>query len=430
MSAPATDAPGSATHHVGHRIAIASVAVLCVLALAASTTSTARAQSVPPACTGIVAQDAALATCGVVLGVTPTTITWTREATLIATALAVPRLAFRGPAPSEGARPIDAVTVWQTNGWQSWSALGTGPFDTLKTFETGQTYVLVARASLDLSLASPAAPSPAAPIVGPIAAPTTSVFAGARIVSLYGFPGVPMMGALGTYATAEDAAVAVDTLAREYATLSGDTRVIPALHLIVAVAQADAGWDGTYLGRMPIETIRIYVEMTRAHGQLLFVDVQVGWSDPLVEVQLLEPLLREPHVHVALDPEFATKGKNWAPGEAIGHLVPEQVNAVQRYLAALSARESIPPKVLVLHQFRADMLHEPERIEQIDGVDLVVDMDGWGPPGQKLDGYAAFARTAYSEYAGFKLFYHWDQPLLTPAEVMALPHPPDYLIYQ
>ena len=138
----------------------------------------------------------------------------------------------------------------------------------------------------------------------------------------------------------------------------------------------------------------------------------------------------EPHVHVALDPEFATAGKHEAPGDAIGYLTPEQVNPVQHYLAGLSADGTIPSKVLVLHQFRSDMLHDTDRIEQVDGVDLVIDMDGWGPTGQKLDGYNTFARASYAEYAGFKLFYQWDQPLLTPAQVMALPHPPDYLIYQ
>ena len=397
----------------------AAAAVLCAIMLAALTSSPAHAEDAgATTCTGIAAHDASIATCGMVLlpGV-PATFTWANDSTPVATAFAPPRIAFHPPAPAD-ARPIDFITVWQrddaTGGWRAWSSRNNGPYAMLLTLERGGTYVAIATTGLDVSLTPE----------------RVSVFSGARVISIYGHPGVPTMGALGTYPTAEAAATAVDAIAQEYVPLSGSTRVVPALHLIVDVAQADPGYDGTYLGRMSLTDIRPYVEATRAHGQLLFLDVQVGWSDPLAEVQRLEPLLREPHVHVALDPEFATLGKHEAPGDAIGYLVPEQVNDVQRYLAALATSAGVPPKVLVLHQFRADMLHDPDQIARIDGVDLVIDMDGWGPSWQKLDGYNAFARASYAEYAGFKLFYHWDQPLMTPAEVMALPHPPDYLVYQ
>jgi hypothetical protein len=141
-------------------------------------------------------------------------------------------------------------------------------------------------------------------------------------------------------------------------------------------------------------------------------------------------VLREPHVHLAVDPEFATAGKNEAPGEAIGYLTGEQVNGLQHDLAAIALDAKVPAKMLVVHQFRTDMLRDTSTIERVDSVDLVIDMDGWGAPEQKLGGYEAFARASYAEFAAFKLFYLWDSPLLTPAQVMALPHPPDYVIYQ
>ena len=406
------------------RLVIVSIAALAApmlgVALLAGLAADAphRAEAADPVvCTGIATSDAREAACGATLARTPYVFTWASDPIPIAAALAAPRLTFRGAPPAAEARPLDYVTVWQrdaaSNTWRSWSSKPEGPFATLRTFERGDRYVIVATADLDLSLA-PLRPS---------------ILAGTRIVSLYGHPGVPAMGALGLYATADAAAAAAEALAQQYAPLSGGTRVVPALHLIVAVALGDAA-DGTYLGRLSLEEIRPYVEATRARGQLLFLDMQIGWSDPFAEARLLEPVLREPHVHLAIDPEFATKGKHEPPGEAIGYVTPEQVNEVQRYLLGLSARAAIPPKILVLHQFRFDMLVEPQRIERIDGVDLVIDMDGWGPPGQKLDGYNAFALAPYAEYAGFKLFYHWDLPLMTPAQVMALPRPPDYVIYQ
>lgn len=375
-----------------------------------------------PVCSGEAALDAPVAGCGLRLGVGVTSFEWAREATPIDAVLAGVRLAFRGAAPTEAARPVDYVTVWEhdeaTGAWRSWSARGTGPFATLRTFAPGARYTIEARAPLDLSLA-PVRPS---------------AFTGRRIVSFYGHPGVEQMGVLGTYATAEAAARGVEEVVAQYQALDTATgratEVVGALHLIVSVAQADPGWDGSYLGRMTLAEIRPWVAAARAHRQLLFLDVQVGWADPLTEVRRLEPLLVEPHVHLALDPEFATKGKGWAPGESIGYLTPEQVNAVQRYLVGVAEQAGVPSKVLVLHQFRADMLQEPERIERLAGVDVVIDMDGWGPAWQKLQGYQAYALAPYAEYAGFKLFYRWDQPLMTPAEVMALAKPPDYVIYQ
>ena len=273
----------------------------------------------------------------------------------------------------------------------------------------------MANADLDLSLAPPV---------------PRSVLTGVRVVSFYGHPGAPGLGVLGQYASAEAAAAAVEQWAVQYARLSTDRRVVPALHLIVDVAQRDPGNDGSYLSRMPIEAIQPYVEATRERGELLFLDVQVGWGDPLAEVQRLEPLLREAHVHVALDPEYATRGKHDPPGEAIGFLTAEQVNGVQGYLAGLARSAGLPAKVLVLHQFRGDMLVDPASFARVDGVDLLIDMDGWGLPAVKLGGYDAFARAPYAEYSGFKLFFAYDTPLLTPGQVMALPHPPDYVIYQ
>jgi len=378
----------------------------------------------PPAvaCTGEAATDALEAACGLALTAPATAFVWPHAPTSIELALGGGRLAFRGAPPVEGARPVDYLTIWEhdpaTGGWRSWSSTGEGAFDTLREFVTDGSYTIAARAPLDLSLA-------------PVRA---STLAGRRVVSIYGHPGVEVMGALGTYPSAAAAAVGVEDIAAQYRALDAaagrTTEVIAALHLIVSVAQADAGADGTYLGRMSIEEIRPWVEATRARGQLLFVDVQVGWADPLAEVRRLEPLLREPHVHLALDPEFATKEKGWPPGESIGFLTADQVNAVQHYLFDLGARAGVPSKVLVVHQFRGDMLQEPERIEAVPGVDLVIDMDGWGPPWQKQQGYEAFALAPYAEHAGFKLFYRWDVPLMTPAEVMALREPPGVVIYQ
>lgn len=258
--------------------------------------------------------------------------------------------------------------------------------------------------------------------------PPSSYFQNAQIVALYGYPGVCSMGELGCH-DAEQAAALAEELAARYDDANGSRRALPALHLIAAVAHPVPGPDGTYLGRTPLEVIRQYVEVARAHHLLLFLDVQVGWADPLAEVQRLQPVLIEPFVHVALDPEFATRTLGRPPGQVIGTLDAAQVNPVLAYLAGLVQLYRLPPKIVVLHQFQPGMLTNKAAYEPHPQVEVTIDMDGFGSPGAKLSGYDAYARVD-AQYSAFKLFYHWDEPLLTPQELLALPHPPDYVIYQ
>ncbi|MCC6236818.1 MAG: hypothetical protein IT299_04500 [Dehalococcoidia bacterium] len=250
-----------------------------------------------------------------------------------------------------------------------------------------------------------------------------------QVVSLYGFPGVPVMGALGE-SSPEDAARRAQRLAREHQAAAPGTRVVGALHLIVGVAEVAPGADGTYLSRLDAEVIERYLAAARAHDLLLFLDVQVGWADPLTEVQRLERFLVDPDVQVALDPEFATRAANVAPGKVIGTLQPDDVNRVQHYLAGLVREHGIPPKLLVLHQFLDSMLARPAEYDDVSEVEIAIDMDGYGSAGSKLDHYNEFALAPYAERPGIKLFYKWDVPLLTPADFAGLARRPGLVIYQ
>ena len=290
------------------------------------------------------------------------------------------------------------------------------------------------------SATSPGAPARAAPpLVEPderfaerlSAAPPAppSVLEGAQVVSFYGHPGVPAMGALGAYSP-QRAAEEVARVAATYDALNGDRGAIPALHLIVSVAQPWPSDDGSYLQRITNEALAAYVEVAREGGLLLFLDVQVGWADPLTEVRRFSDALGEPFVHLALDPEFATAARGLPPGVAIGSLDASQVNAVQRYLAALVRDRGLPPKLLVLHQFLDEMLPAPEGYLALPEVELTVDMDGYGGDWVKLEHYDRFALAPYAERSAIKLFYEWDAPLLTPERLLALERPPDLVIYQ
>ena len=256
-----------------------------------------------------------------------------------------------------------------------------------------------------------------------------SYFANAQVVSLYGHPDVTAMGELGAHSP-EEAAAFAKRVASDYDRQNGPRGAIAALHLITDVAQPRPQSDGTYLAQMTADGIRPYVELARSEGMLLFLDLQIGWGDPLEAVQRLAPFLSEPFVHVALDPEFATKLRRAVPGVVIGSLDAADLNAVQHYLDDVVRRYDLPPKILVVHQFLADMIKHPEDIELLHAVEITIDMDGFGPPGPKIGGYERFAMASYAQRAAIKLFYHWDVPLMSPADVIGLGKTPDYIIYQ
>jgi hypothetical protein len=266
-------------------------------------------------------------------------------------------------------------------------------------------------------------------ITPPVSRWTSPVFQSAQVVSLYGHPETPIMGALGKYTPAEAAAEAA-RLAAEWDALNGSRGAVGALHLIVDVAQPWPMADGSYLARMSTEEIEPYMAAARDRGILLFLDLQLGMSDPLAEVRRLAPFLVEGSVHVALDPEFAMRASRGIPGQTIGSLDASEVNAVQDYLDELVRTYGLPPKVLVLHQFRTDMLTGTAALRDVPGVTRIIDMDGWGGTEAKLSHYEAYALASYSQRPAIKLFYEWDEPMLTPARLLALPHIPDLIIYQ
>jgi hypothetical protein len=251
---------------------------------------------------------------------------------------------------------------------------------------------------------------------------------------VYGHPGYCAMGALGCHEDAVGAIEAVRDLAAEYRA-EVEARdlpltVVPALHLIVDVAQAGPGADGRYLEQMPLDEIQVWVDAARAEGIPIFLDVQVGWSDLREGVERLRSFLEEPFVHLAVDPEFMTEAAGYAPGKVIGTLGAEDANWVQEYLAGIVRDGGLPPKVLVLHQFHPAMLDDPEDYADVAEVEITIDMDGWGPPWPKAEHYEWYALAPYAERPAIKIFEKWDEPLMTPADVLALPVIPAYLIYQ
>jgi hypothetical protein len=197
----------------------------------------------------------------------------------------------------------------------------------------------------------------------------------------------------------------------------------------VAQDQDHPGPDGKYRLRSSDSLIARVASWAEKRGWLLFLDVQVGLSTVPEELPHLLPWLRKPWVHLALDPEFAmTKGR--LPGKYIGTLDARQVNYAIGVLAKLVDEEHLPPKVLVVHRFTEKMLTGYQEIVTDPRVQVVIDMDGFGPPTLKKNIYDYVVTRRPVQFAGLKLFYKNDHPMLSFSDILALWPVPLYIQYQ
>jgi hypothetical protein len=256
-----------------------------------------------------------------------------------------------------------------------------------------------------------------------------------RVVAFYGNPLSKHMGVLGEYPV-DDMLARLDREVQRWQEADPSTPVQPALHLIAVVAQGAPGRDGMYRLRMPDTLIeRVYQWAQGKHG-LLFLDIQVGHSTVQAELPRLLKFLERPDVHLGLDPEFSMHydKEGLKPSKKIGTMMAADVNYAVRTLADLVAAKQLPPKVLVVHRFTKRMVPNPREIRLDPHVQVVMDMDGWGPPWLKFDSYRDYEVSDPVQFTGFKLFFHNDtksgEALITPRELVRLVPKPIYIQYQ
>jgi hypothetical protein len=99
-------------------------------------------------------------------------------------------------------------------------------------------------------------------------------------------------------------------------------------------------------------------------------------------------------------------------------------------LTSIVDQQNIPPKVLVVHRYARGMLTNYRQIKLDPRVQVVVNMDGFGPPRIKLDAYKSFIALEPVQFTGFKLFYKKDRPMMPPERVLGLTPKPVYIQYQ
>jgi len=251
------------------------------------------------------------------------------------------------------------------------------------------------------------------------------IFPRYRVVAFYGGATTSALGVLGE-GTPDQAARRLLRQARAFATPGRP--VLPAFELIVTIAQASAGADGSYSAPTAARDVRRYLAAARRARALLLLDIQPGRTDFLTEVRRYERFLRQPDVGLALDAEWSMR-PGQIPGETIGSTDAAAINRVSAYLSALVHRRRLPQKLLVIHQFTPQMVRNRGAVKPRAGLAITFHIDGFGGQFAKRSKYRQLrARPPF--FNGFKLFFDEDRDMLTPREVLGLRPPPDLVTYQ
>jgi hypothetical protein len=252
-----------------------------------------------------------------------------------------------------------------------------------------------------------------------------------RYVGLYGVPQSPALGALGEQPVDRSVGRA-RRIARAYQeVVDDDVDIIPCFEIIATVASGTRGKDGNYSNELPVEDLRKAVDAAGEAGIYVLLDLQPGRTDFVTQARRYRSLLREPHVGLALDPEWRL-GRGERHLEQIGSVDIDEVNEVAAWLADLVARRRLPQKMLLLHQFRLSMLDGRERLDTSrDELAYVIQMDGQGPQSTKLETWRSVTTAPPDGVQfGWKNFYDEDSPVRSPADTVALTPPPVYISYQ
>jgi hypothetical protein len=256
-----------------------------------------------------------------------------------------------------------------------------------------------------------------------------------RIVAYYGNLYSKKMGVLGEYPKHQMLQKLMGEV-KKWSKADTVLPVIPALHYICVTAQGAPGKDNKYRYRMPLSQIDTILNWAKEINGLVFIDVQVGFSDLQTEIPVLEKYLSMPNVHLGIDPEFALAKKGKKPGTVIGTLDAADINFTASYLADLVKKNNLPPKILVVHRFTREMVTNASQIKLRPEVQVVMDMDGWGTKPRKRSTYYSFIYPDPVQFTGFKLFYKNDtqrvgeKQEMQPADVLELRPTPVYIQYQ
>ncbi len=249
-----------------------------------------------------------------------------------------------------------------------------------------------------------------------------------RLVAMYGHPSGPGLGVLGEQGP-EDGIERLRSIAEGYD--ADGSVVLPTFEIIATVASAGAGEDGDYSAETTRDEIRPWIELAAANDVYVVLDLQPGRTDYLTQARIYEEFLRLPHVGLALDPEWRLK-----PDEVhlrqIGTVDAAEINEVVEWLAGIVREEALPQKLLILHQFRLQMITNRHQVETPSELAVLVHMDGQGPLRDKYNTWNLLTRQPDADqfYWGWKNFYDEDIPTANPEQVLIVTPSPVFVSFQ
>lgn len=250
------------------------------------------------------------------------------------------------------------------------------------------------------------------------------LFPKSRLLTLYGAPQLPatVLGKLGPSAAARK----LVKQAKPYAKIS-DRQVIPGFDLIAVVANSTPGPDHKYRTRQPTSLIKSYLRAVRSVDGRLVLDIQPGRARIIDEINALEPWIAKPDVDISIDPEWNV-GQHGVPGRTVGKIKAKDLNRVSLRIQQIIDANDLPPKALVVHQFREGSVRDRGDLKQREGVDVTLSFDGIGSPAAKVAGYKSLTNPA--AFNGFSIFYSLDTTIMSPRSVLGLKPSVDFLLFQ
>ena len=249
-----------------------------------------------------------------------------------------------------------------------------------------------------------------------------------RMVAMYGHPSGPGLGVLGEQSP-DEGVERLRSIAEGYD--ADGSVVLPTFEIIATIASAGAGDDGDYSAETTRDEIRPWVETAAANDMYVVLDLQPGRTDYLTQAKMYEEFLRLPHVGLALDPEWRLK-----PHEVhlrqIGTVDAAEINGVVEWLAGIVREEALPQKLLILHQFRLQMITNRHQVETPSELAVLVHMDGQGPLRDKYNTWNLLTRQPDADqfYWGWKNFYDEDIPTANPEQVLIVTPTPVFVSFQ
>jgi len=279
-------------------------------------------------------------------------------------------------------------------------------------------------------------PQPEAP---PEPVKPASILSENTLFTVYGrsFNVAPILGRLGAYRHFEDMERDVRPWVKGIGERHDKKGVIPALHLIYAMATPCTPKLADCLlyleGRVP-DIVGSYIEPAAKRGWMVVLDTQIGNSNPVQQVKRMieKGYLKYENVALALDPEFHLRPGRQRPGIPIGTIKASQVNEVQQMLDDYVREQRLQKKkVLIVHQFGDSnvddgvpfMIENKKELKVFENVEMVIDMDGLGKQAVKVVKYNKITDAKaypFIKFRAMKIFFpnrwekhgHYDKPPL------------------